>query len=175
MPLADLREYVAHDISLQLEDISSPIDQRKLLRAIRADIGAKNLAEANIANSQLDHTTGKHLCGCPCKYCVALEDTLSPDQKNLTWKVRGIRNWIPLGSVRPDTLLLPGAIPASGLQGMPFAFGGPRSTLKQLERAFKTGVSLDSRIHSGTSVNTAPNLSSRWVGGNRPPPPPTIS
>ena len=76
LPLADLRRHVAHNISLQTEDISSPIDQRKLLKAIRVDVRTKNLAEASIANSRVDSTTGKHLCGCPCKYCVALEDTL---------------------------------------------------------------------------------------------------
>ena len=165
LSLNDLQEYVKHDIAIQLEDIYSPIDQRKLLKAICVDVKTKSLAEANVANSQLDSATGKHLCGCPCRYCVALEDSLSPDQKTFIWKVRGIRNWIHLGSVRQDTLQLPGAIPASGLQGIPFSFCGSRSTLKGLERAFATGISLDPRIHSGGSVNTAPNLSSRWVGG----------
>ena len=164
----DLRAYVKRDIVLQMENLSSPLDQRKLLAAIRVDIKAKSLADAAVPNSYQNPENGQHLCGCPCKYCIALESTLSADQKTFVWKVRGLRNWIPLDAVRPDTLLLPGAIPNTGLQSIPFAFCGSKSTLKDLERAFSKGIFLDSRIHSGSSVNSAPHLSSRWVGGTRP-------
>ena len=168
LSVEDLRAYVKRDIALQMENLSSPLDQRKLLAAIRVDIKAKGLADAAVPNSYQDEENGQHLCGCPCKYCIALESTLSADQRTFVWKVRGLRNWLPLDAVRPDTLMLPGSIPDVGLQGIPFAFCGSKSTLRDLKKAFDKGIFLDSRIHSGASVNTAPHLSSRWVGGSRP-------
>ena len=171
----ELRDYVRKDIALQLEMLSSPISQKKLRAMVKAELGTRGLADANVPNSYTDPANGQHVCGCPCRFCVALEGSLTADQKTFIWKIRGLRNWVPLDGVRPDTLLLPGCIPESGLQGIPLAFCGSKTILKELEKAFATGVFLDARIHSGSSVNTAPNLSSRWVGGSRPAVEPTAS
>ena len=166
--LEELRDYVRKDIGLQLEMLSSPIDQKRLRGLVKTELGCKGLADAEVPNSYVDPANGQHVCGCPCRFCMQLEHTLTPDQKTFSWKIRGLMNWVPLGGVRPDTLLLPGVIPETGLQGIPFAFCGSKTILRELAKAFATGVSLDPRIHSGSSVNTTPNLSSRWVGGSRP-------
>ena len=114
-----LREFVARDVALQTQDVSSMLDQRKVLEQAKKKYKSKGLSDAYVPSSKTITSTGEHLCGCPCAICVDLEGSLSPADLETTRKVRALKGWTCKGQIRPVCLLLPAKIPDSGSQRAP--------------------------------------------------------
>ena len=165
-----LREYAKLDISYQTEPITSTLDQKDILAEARALYGVKKLTDY-IPGSMRDGKTGVHFLGCPCTPCVTLDKKLADGDRRLIRKVRAIKDWIPKGKRRPRCLTLPSVVPASGQQKEPYVFCGPEKILLQLEKAFAAGAFIHPLVFYGKGANSAPNLSSGWVGGKAQPPP----
>ena len=167
--LPDLQGFVKRNISLQFDDLASPINQDKVWNLAKIRYQGRTLIEACVPNSRPSKGARGHLCGCPCEFCTAMLSSLSPSGRTLFTQVQALRDWMPKGKARPRVLLLPAAISQDGEQPPPIAFFGPIKTLKELEKAFGRGVQLHPRILAGNLVNTAPHLSARWAGGATDP------
>ena len=164
-----LRDYVKRDMDLQTQDLTSVLDQKQILAKAKTKYGVKRLAGSYIPGSRANKETGEHLFACPCAVCVELEKTLNDGDRKMLRKVRGLRNWIPQGKRRPRCLMLPAAVPSTGMQQGPYYFCGREDIMHQLEEAFAAGSFLHPRIFHGEGVNTTPNLSSGWIGGAATP------
>ena len=88
LSLKELRAFVKREIDLQMEEVASPLDQKKILAECRATYGVKKMSDY-APSSRKNAKTGVHLCGCPCTPCLMLEKDLANGDIRMIRKMRG--------------------------------------------------------------------------------------